>query len=359
MHSPPKSLLTRLADQPVVRVLAYYILLAVAVLLLYQVAPDLQGVFSADRFQQLITGGGAQSLTGPGGAGAAVAPSPLGAAEEALIAMAGAYLLMLPVAWIYIFTRRKKGFRQSLVQTQVILPVVVAAVVILVKNSLALAFAAGAVVAAVTFRHTLQDTKDAIYIFLSIGVGLAAGVQVMSVAVALSVFFNLVILLSWWTDFGRMPAQLEAPVAERRLQRLRAQAERPGALVSMVDSQLLKSMTPEQLDALATRARRRRRSFAEEIGVEDSYENEPKRERFDSTLRVQMTPADAPAVRQAVEQVLGTQTKRWQLETTGIGDPGREVAVYKVRFKKSIPSTLVIESIRRGALPRQVTVELV
>jgi hypothetical protein len=125
----------------------------------------------------------------------------------------------------------------------------------------------------------------------------------------------------------------------------------------MVDSQLLKSMTPEQLDALADRARRRRRRFAEEVGVEDTYEEEAKRPRFDSSLRILMAPMDSAAVRQAVEQVLATQTKRWQLDTTGL-DNGRELAVYKVRFKKSIPSTLVIESIRRGALPRQVTVEL-
>lgn len=44
-------------------------------------------------------------------------------------AMTVAALLALPVAWLYILTRRKKGFRQSVVHTQIVLPVVVSGVV--------------------------------------------------------------------------------------------------------------------------------------------------------------------------------------------------------------------------------------
>ena len=76
--------------------------------------------------------------------------------------MTGAFLLMLPVAWVYILTRQKKGYRQSVVQTLIILPIVVAGVVLLVKNSVALAFSLGGIVAAVSFRNTLRDTKDAV-----------------------------------------------------------------------------------------------------------------------------------------------------------------------------------------------------
>ena len=124
---------------------------------------------------------------------------------------------MLPVTWIYVMTRRRKGFRQSVVQTLVILPIVVAGVVFMVKNSLALAFSLGGIVAAVSFRNTLRDTKDAVYIFLATGVGLAAGIQSVSFAAALSITYNVVILLLWWTDFGRRPADLQRPMAQRRL----------------------------------------------------------------------------------------------------------------------------------------------
>ena len=163
---------------------------------------------------------------------------------------------MLPVAWIYIMTRRRKGFRQSVVQTLVILPIVVAGVVFMVKNSLALAFSLGGIVAAVSFRNTLRDTKDAVYIFLATGVGLAAGIQSVAFAAALSITYNVVILVLWWTDFGRSAANLQGPPAQRRLQRALALSNRTSAFVPMVDDQILKSLTPDQLEALAARAER-------------------------------------------------------------------------------------------------------
>src|SRR4029079_18818885 len=118
--------------------------------------------------------------------------------------------------WIYIMTRRRKGFRQSVVQTLVILPIVVAGVVFMVKTSLAPAFSLSATVPAVSFRNTLRDTKDAVYIFLATGVGLAAGIQSVAFAAALSITYNVVILVLWWTDFGRTPADLPRPVGQRR-----------------------------------------------------------------------------------------------------------------------------------------------
>ncbi|MEO5588489.1 MAG: hypothetical protein ABIS03_02795, partial [Gemmatimonadaceae bacterium] len=82
-------------------------------------------------------------------------------------AMIAAMLLSLPVAWIYQLTRAKRGYQQSVVQLMIILPLVVAGVVILVKNSLALAFSLGGIVAAVRFRNSLDDSKDAVYVFLA------------------------------------------------------------------------------------------------------------------------------------------------------------------------------------------------
>src|SRR3954466_11910642 len=98
-------------------------------------------------------------------------------------AMIGSVLLSIPVAWIYTLTRAKRGYDQSVVQTLILLPALVAGVVVLVKYSLALAFSLTGIVAAVKFRSTLDDTKDAIYVFLATTVGLASGVQLPMAAV--------------------------------------------------------------------------------------------------------------------------------------------------------------------------------
>jgi len=129
--------------------------------------------------------------------------SPGGAA----VAMLGALSLVCPVAWMYMHTKPKARYDASLVQTVIVLPIVIAGVVLIVRDSIALAFSLAGIVAAVRFRNTLRDTKDAVYIFLAIAVGLAAGVQAFSVAFVVSVIYVAVVLVLWRFDVGAAPAQ--------------------------------------------------------------------------------------------------------------------------------------------------------
>jgi len=263
---------------------------------------------------------------------------------------------MLPVAWVYIYTRRKRGYRQSVVQTLVLLPIVAAGVVILVKSSIALAFSLGGIVGAIKFRSRLADTKDAVTTFLGIGVGVAAGVQVMGVAAILSIGYNVVNLILWWVDFGRLPGQLEGPGAERRIQEARDRAGAPGAFVSQVDSMILKSMTPEQLEVLTERAQRRQRNLAHEIDVPAPDRGEPAK-KFDGRLRIVIEAGDPAPLRRQIETVLEQQTKRWRFESVQSANGGRQALVYHIKSKKSVTLPLLVEAVRRAVLGRAVTVE--
>jgi hypothetical protein len=109
--------------------------------------------------------------------------------------------LSLPVAWIYTYTRRLR-YDPSLVHSVIILPMVVAGIVVIVKDSVALAFSLAGIVAAVRFRNTLKDPKDAVYIFLALGIGLAAGVQAVDIAMVMSLLFNVVVLILWKWNLG-------------------------------------------------------------------------------------------------------------------------------------------------------------
>ena len=124
---------------------------------------------------------------------------------EAAIAMLGALALVCPVAWMYMKTKPKARYDSSLVQTVIVLPVVIAGVVLIVRDSIALAFSLAGIVAAVRFRNTLKDTKDAVYVFLAIAVGIAAGVQSFSIAFVVSVIFALLVLVLWRYDIGTAP----------------------------------------------------------------------------------------------------------------------------------------------------------
>ena len=123
------------------------------------------------------------------------------------LALIGVVLLMEPVAWVYMGARRRKGRDQSFILTVLLLPVVVAGIVIIVQNSLALAFSLAGIVAAVRFRLTLDDTLDAIFIFVAICAGLSAGIEALEIGLVVTVFFNYILILFWELDYGDQVSQ--------------------------------------------------------------------------------------------------------------------------------------------------------
>ncbi|HET8645489.1 MAG TPA: DUF4956 domain-containing protein, partial [Vicinamibacteria bacterium] len=290
----PARKLARLPERPLWRVVVYYAVLFGGMAVLLALVPGARPLLNAPLPTSDFFGGGG-AASGPTGAARAVL--------QAVVALASACLLMLPVTWVYIQTRRKKGFDQSIVQTLIVLPLVVAGVILLVQNSTALAFSLGGIVGAVAFRNRLQDTKDTIYIFLAIVIGVAAGVHALLVGATISVSFNLVAVLMWWTDFGREGALLEGRPAEQRLRRAKALAGRSSGFVAMVDRELLQSMTAEQLDVLAERARVRQ--HAAEAGASLAEEDKGRREW---TLRLRVG-GTAAAGRRVAEPLLATLAK--------------------------------------------------
>lgn len=118
--------------------------------------------------------------------------------EDALAlfyAMASTLLLMFPVSWVYKAIHAGSDYDHSIDTTALVLPAVVAGIVTVVQHSLALAFSLAGIVAGVRFRRALSDTFDTLFILSAIGVGIAAGIKSMEVAVILTVFFNYAAIL--------------------------------------------------------------------------------------------------------------------------------------------------------------------
>jgi hypothetical protein len=339
--------LSALGDSLLVRVVAFYVLLFSGVGILMRLSPESRRFFNA----RPPTSGFLPDQLANVPPGGDLAPGEV--VLGALVAVASACLLMLPVTWIYVQTRRKKGFQQSVVQTLIILPLVVAGVILLVQDSVALAFSLGGVVGAVSFRNNLRDTKDAIYIFLAIVIGLAAGVHSLLVAATISVSFNVLAALMWWTDFGRTGATLEGAPAERRLRRAKAMANRTGAFVSMIDRELLQSMTPEQLDLLAGRARAHQHAAAADAGL-----TAMKKGARNRTIRVETSNGVEPA-RRAIERALDLSAKKWELLESAPLPGGGSTLAYEVRLKKNTDPADFIATFRAAAGPSVITAELV
>src|SRR5262245_50891644 len=119
---------------------------------------------------------------------------------EALTRMLAALLLVIPIAGTYVRTRERPKYDRTLVQTVIVLPVAVTAVLMMVRDSLALAFGLAGVVAAVRFRNTLGEAGDAVYIFAAIVIGFAAGINALGIAVILSILFVALELSMWYWD---------------------------------------------------------------------------------------------------------------------------------------------------------------
>ncbi|MEX0690729.1 MAG: DUF4956 domain-containing protein [Gemmatimonadales bacterium] len=169
------------------QILLYYLVLGGLGVLLVRFLPDVAGSLFG-------TGGG----VAPQGTGLRI---PLGLP----VAMLGALVLAVPVSWGYMSIRESEGFDQSVVQTIVSLPLVVAAIMLVIQHSLALAFALAGVAAAVRFRNTLKDIGDATFVFLALGIGIAAGVGALGSAAVISMVFTVASVVLWRCDFGHCP----------------------------------------------------------------------------------------------------------------------------------------------------------
>ena len=196
-------MIRRILQLPVTRLVLYYVALVAVTAALVRMFPivglALHPVDTPSGFEFLV-----------GGRSEAAAEAARGFLDDphvefrTLLALLGSLALVLPIAWVYMVTRRESRYDQALVHTLVMLPIAVTGIVVIVQSSLALAFSLAGIVAAVRFRNTLQDTKDAVYVFLAIGIGLAGGVQVLPVALIVSGVFNLVILLLWQFEIGNI-----------------------------------------------------------------------------------------------------------------------------------------------------------
>ena len=330
-------ILTLGSDKPLRRLFAYYVALAVVVAALIYLAPPvghlIQGVHvtAVATDSQILQDGLA---VGKGGVDAASAESGLALAIMAFAVMLTTLALMLPVSWVFMSARRQRDADQSIVQTLIILPLVVAGIVLVVRSSLALAFSLGGIVAGLRFRTTTLDVRDMVYIFLGIGVGLAAGVQSLVVAAVLSVTFNFVVLLIWRYDFGRNV--LEPTAAATWSEPLGDLAE-TDIDAGIPDRDLVLALSPRKAARLAKRFER----------IEKMLGSKQKKPRFNAVLMV--TSEAVGEAQKRIELVLDQLARRWRLDqvVTTEGKPGE--LYYLVGVRKSVTRDRFLTALREGA----------
>lgn len=127
---------------------------------------------------------------------------------DLLLRLLVAFLAGLSVAWVYRASHSTLNYSQNFVQALVLLSLIVSVIMCVVGDSLARAFGLGAALAIVRFRTPIKDALDTAFLFLSVAVGMAAGVGAGMLALAAAGCIGAAALFLAWSSFGA-PTQTE------------------------------------------------------------------------------------------------------------------------------------------------------
>jgi hypothetical protein len=320
------------------RVVVYYIVLALVAAVVLRTVPLARDALLSGRLEELSNVG----IFGPGAApavGVAEADPSWYAAVVGAISMLGALAVMIPVTWVYMITRRQRGYHESVVHTLLILPVAVTGIVIIVQNSIALAFSLAGIVAAVRFRTTLEDTKDAVYVFLAIGVGLASGVQELGLALAMSLVFNGLILVLWRTRFGNIYADQNTRTGPLGLGDVLAGPQSATTALMVGDPGILDASAPADIAEMLERASRMERHISEERAK--------KKDRRANAL-ILVHAHSAESAQSFVDGVLDELATSYKLAEVGEGPEGGVLLEYLARLDGPGVQGAVVDRLRNA-----------
>ena len=190
------------ASKLLVQLTAYYLVIGLVILIAVKIWPDLRGYLPIGGVESLISEPSKNPLQGS----EAIRAAHVGNLGQSLfwlvVAIIGAMLAAFPVSWVYMAVRSGGEYDQSLVNTIIVLPMVVTGIVIIVQNSLALAFSLAGIAGAVRFRNSLKSSGDALFILCAVAIGLSAGIGAVELAAVVSIALNYTFALLWLTEYG-------------------------------------------------------------------------------------------------------------------------------------------------------------
>ncbi len=190
------------AGKLLVQITAYYLIIGIAIFVALKVWPELRGYLPVGGVEQLIS----QPAKNPLQASEAVRAAHVANFGQSvfwlIVAIVAAIVVSLPVSWVYMAVRGGHEYDQRLVNTIIVLPMVVTGIVIIVQNSLSLAFALAGIAGAVRFRNSLKSSGDALFILMAVGIGLSAGIGAIELAAVISIAFNYCFAVLWITEYG-------------------------------------------------------------------------------------------------------------------------------------------------------------
>jgi uncharacterized membrane protein YhiD involved in acid resistance len=122
--------------------------------------------------------------------------------ENVLLSLLLSFVLGQVIAWVYYFTHTGMSYSKTYVQSLILVTVVVAMVMAVIGDNIIRAFGLMGALALVRFRNVVKDTRDIVFIFCSLVVGMAAGSQRYTIAVMGTVILSVIAIYLYLTGFG-------------------------------------------------------------------------------------------------------------------------------------------------------------
>jgi len=122
--------------------------------------------------------------------------------ENVILSLLLAFVLGQVIAWVYYFTHAGLSYSRTYVQSLVLVTIVVAMVMAVIGDNIIRAFGLMGALAIIRFRNVVKDTRDIVFIFCSLVIGMAAGSQRYVIAILGTVMLSLIAVYLHITGFG-------------------------------------------------------------------------------------------------------------------------------------------------------------
>lgn len=122
--------------------------------------------------------------------------------EGFLLAMLVAWLCGQLIGWMYAWSSGVLSYSQTFVQSLALLTMIVTLISGVIGDSLAKAFGMAGAMAVVRFRTPVKDARDAVFLFLSVAVGMAIGTGNLLLGVLATIVIGLAGMSLDWSSYG-------------------------------------------------------------------------------------------------------------------------------------------------------------
>jgi len=100
-------------------------------------------------------------------------------------------ILGLCLSFIYLYSHRDKKYKPAFVHSMPLIALIVAGITLVIGNSIVRAFGLIGAVSIIRFRSAIKNTRDMAYIFLTITLGMAGGLGLFALAIAVEAVFGV------------------------------------------------------------------------------------------------------------------------------------------------------------------------